>query len=205
MRSITAWVRPRILLLSCGTASGSPVSTVAGRLAGQLAGRNAEIAWASLADHRLPLHEPDGTARPAAVDRLGRLVAAHDGLALVIPAVNASLSAPAKNALDWLGDVRPHDGGPPRRPVLDGRIVGVVSLAADHAAASIALGHAYAILARLGADFLPDQHGIALQASAPDGAPDALGGEDEALIGGFCAGLVERCGMTAPAPGAARR
>lgn len=193
-RTVTAWAPPRILVLAATGHSGSAAGRLAAAAAWTMARLDTEVTWISLADHRLPLFDADEPvlepSEPAC--RLAGLFCHHDGLFITAPATNGSLATVLKNALDWVAAVKPvSEAG--CGPVLAGKPVAMASVADDHAVAATALAHCHAILARLGAVFEPDQHGIALQAPQFDASGALLRTADAAQLDHLCRALPRRC------------
>ncbi|MFG2115835.1 NADPH-dependent FMN reductase [Streptomyces sp. NPDC048718] len=77
------------------------------------------------ADLVLPLFDPAGAERPAAVERLLAEVAAADGIVIASPVYHGGVTGLLKNALDHLEALRGDE-----RPYLSGRAVGTLAVGA---------------------------------------------------------------------------
>ena len=75
--------------------------------------QGAEVTRISLGDYPLPIMDEDLEKEkgiPENAVKLGRLIAAHDGLLIATPEYNGSLPPLLKNSIDWVSRVR-RDGG----------------------------------------------------------------------------------------------
>ena len=80
--------------------------------------QGAEVTRISLGDYPLPIMDQDLEKEkgvPENAFRLGRVIAAHDGMLIASPEYNASIPPLLKNAIDWVSRVR-KDGGRPFKP-----------------------------------------------------------------------------------------
>ena len=130
---------------------------------------------------RLPIYEPDRTARTDQARKLVRAVSGADGLIIASPGYHGGISGLVKNALDYVEDLR-RDA----RPYLDGRAVGCVTTAAGWQAAGSTLQALRAVVHALRG--WPTPLGVAINSELPvwedDGAPNpALQGQLEILTG----------------------
>ncbi|OZM73456.1 FMN reductase [Amycolatopsis antarctica] len=84
----------------------------------------AEVAAITGSALKLPFYDAGETERSAEAIALIEAVRSADGIVIVSPGYHGALSGLVKNALDYVEDLRPDE-----RPYLDGRAVGLVSVA----------------------------------------------------------------------------
>lgn len=106
---------PRILVLPGSVRSDSLNRRLAAEAARILALTNATLTLVDLSDYPLAIYDGDdeeeeGIPEPAM--RLAERIADQDGLLLVSPEYNASVSPLLKNAIDWVSRVRKIRGRP---------------------------------------------------------------------------------------------
>jgi len=95
----------RILVFAGSARAGSLNKKLARVAAGAVRAAGAEATFIDLADYPMPLYDGDLEARegvPAGARKLKDLFIAHQGLLIVSPENNASVSALLKNTLDWI-------------------------------------------------------------------------------------------------------
>jgi len=95
----------RILVFAGSARSGSLNKKLARVAAAAVRAAGAEATLIDLADYPMPLYDGDLEARegvPGSARRLKDLFIAHQGLLIVSPENNASVSALLKNTLDWI-------------------------------------------------------------------------------------------------------
>jgi NAD(P)H-dependent FMN reductase len=95
----------RILVFAGSARSGSLNKKLARVAAAAVRAAGAEATLIDLADYPMPLYDGDLEARegvPASGRKLKDLFIAHQGLLIVSPENNASVSALLKNTLDWI-------------------------------------------------------------------------------------------------------
>jgi chromate reductase, NAD(P)H dehydrogenase (quinone) len=114
---------PKILVLPGSVLPGSDTARLAALAAKELTLADAEVTRMSLTDYPMPLYDPTveavGGPPPNAL-KLKRMIAAHHGVFLTTPELNASVPPLLINALGWVSRVRErHDGA---RGVLHGRV-----------------------------------------------------------------------------------
>src|SRR5689334_7096562 len=101
----------RILVFAGSARSGALNKKLAHVAAAAVGAAGAEATLIDLADYPMPLYDGDLEAReglPASARKLKDLFIAHQGLLVVSPEDNASVSALLKNTLDWISR---QDGG----------------------------------------------------------------------------------------------
>ena len=95
----------RILVFAGSARAGSLNKKLARVAAAAVRAAGAEATFIDLADYPMPLYDGDLEARegvPAGARKLKDLFIAHQGLLIVSPENNASVSALLKNTLDWI-------------------------------------------------------------------------------------------------------
>jgi len=96
---------PRILIFAGSARSGSLNKKLARAAAAAVRAAGAEAGLIDLADYPMPLYDGDLEERegvPANARKLKDLFNAHQGMLIVSPENNASVSALLKNTLDWI-------------------------------------------------------------------------------------------------------
>ena len=105
----------RILVIPGSIRLASYNRRLAQEAARLLALGNATVTLVDLADYPLPIYDGDSeeaNGPPALAVQLAERIAEQDGLLLVSPEYNASISPLLKNALDWASRVRKVRGKP---------------------------------------------------------------------------------------------
>lgn len=95
----------KILVFAGSARAGSLNKKLARVAAAAVNAAGAEATFVDLADYPMPLYDGDLEARegvPAGARKLKDLFIAHQGLLIVSPENNASVSALLKNVLDWI-------------------------------------------------------------------------------------------------------
>ncbi|CAM5481285.1 NAD(P)H-dependent oxidoreductase [Mycolicibacterium aubagnense] len=160
---------PKILVFAGSIRSGAFSGRTADVAQKALAMQGADVTRISLADYPMPIFDEDiekETGIPENVMKLARLLGAHDGLLLVTPEYNGSVSPLLKNAVDWISIVR-HDGGRQLKPMA-GKTVALCSSSKGHFAGVRAINHLRAILLRCHMDIVTPECSVPNGASAFD-------------------------------------
>src|SRR5215216_2081432 len=121
-------VIPKILVFAGSVRSGAYSGRTADVAQKELAMQGAEVTRISLADYPLPILDQDLEKEEGIPDnafKLGRMIAAHDGLLIATPEYNGSIPPLLKNSIDWVSQLR-KDGGRTFRP-LAGKVAGLCS------------------------------------------------------------------------------
>jgi chromate reductase, NAD(P)H dehydrogenase (quinone) len=106
---------PKILVIPGSLRTGSHNARLAALAAKELALTEAEVTRISLADFPLPIYDADlelKSGPPANARQLKRMIEAHQGIFIVGPEYNASITPLIKNTIDWVSRVR-EDGEAP--------------------------------------------------------------------------------------------
>ncbi|RUX28079.1 NAD(P)H-dependent oxidoreductase [Mesorhizobium sp. M7A.F.Ca.US.011.01.1.1] len=157
-------VIPKILVFAGSLRNGAYSGRTADVAQKELAMQGAEVTRISLADYPLPILDEDLEKEkgvPENVQKLGRLVIAHDGLLIATPEYNGSIPPLVKNTIDWVSRVR-RDGGRPVRP-LAGKVAGLCSSSSGHFAGIRCINHLRAVLVRCQMEV------VTPECSVPDG------------------------------------
>ncbi|UDL87331.1 NAD(P)H-dependent oxidoreductase [Mesorhizobium sp. PAMC28654] len=114
-------VIPKILVFAGSIRTGAFSGRTADVAQTELAMQGAVVTRISLADYPLPILDEDLEKEkgiPENAMKLGRLIAAHDGLLIATPEYNGSIPPLLKNTIDWVSRVR-KDGGRQFKPFAD--------------------------------------------------------------------------------------
>lgn len=142
-------VIPRILVFAGSVRTGAFSGRTADVAQKELAMQGAEVTRISLGDYPLPIMDEDLEKEkgiPENAVKLGRQIAAHDGLLIATPEYNGSIPPLLKNAIDWVSRIR-RDGSHAFRP-LAGKPVGLCSSSEGKFAGIRCINHLRAVLVR---------------------------------------------------------
>jgi NAD(P)H-dependent FMN reductase len=162
----------------------------------ELALQGAEITRISLADYPLPIMDQDLEREkgvPENAVRLGRMIAAHDGVLIASPEYNSSIPPLLKNSLDWVSRIR-RDNGRSFAP-LSGKVFGLCSSSDSSFGGARGLYHLRAVLMACRAEIITPQCSVARASEAFD---EEGGFRDERLrqsMETVCRTLIERALM----------
>jgi chromate reductase, NAD(P)H dehydrogenase (quinone) len=189
---------PKILVFPGSNRAGAWSGKVADAAARELAKLECDVTRISLIDYPLPIMDEDLQrieGIPENAIKLGRLVAAHDGLLIATPEYNGSLPPLLKNTIDWLSRIK-RDGDKPLKP-LDGKAAGLCSSSPGNFAGILALSHLRPVLIRLGILVVSEQCSVA-SAETAFNADGSL--KDEKAAGNLkkvCKALADQAGLIA--------
>lgn len=119
----------RILVFAGSIRSGAFSGQTADAAMKELSEQGAEVTRISLADYPLPILDQDLEREkgiPENVHKLGRLIAAHDGMLIASPEYNSSIPPLLKNAIDWVSRLRKDAKGAPFKP-FEGKVAAICS------------------------------------------------------------------------------
>lgn len=142
-------VIPKILVVAGSVRSGAYSGRTADVAQKELAMQGAEVTRISLADYPLPILDQDLEKEegiPENAVKLGRMIAAHDGLLIATPEYNGSIPPLLKNSIDWVSQLR-KDGGRTFRP-LAGKVAGLCSSSNGPFGGIRCINHLRAVLVR---------------------------------------------------------
>jgi NAD(P)H-dependent FMN reductase len=113
---------PRILVIPGSFRAGSPSARLAALAAKEFTVAEADVTLISLADYPLPLlgMEPEAAEAPPNAVKLKRAIAAHHGVFIATPEINASIPPVLLNAIDWAA--RAHERNDPPDGVYRGQV-----------------------------------------------------------------------------------
>lgn len=152
---------PKILVFAGSIRTGAYSGRTADAATRELALQGAEVTRISLADYPLPIMDQDLEREkgvPEDAYRLGRMIAAHDGMLIASPEYNASIPPLLKNTLDWVSRIR-RDNGRTLKP-FESRIAGLCSSSEGNFAGARGLYHLRAVLMACGVEVITPQCAI---------------------------------------------
>jgi chromate reductase, NAD(P)H dehydrogenase (quinone) len=166
-------MQPKILVFAGSNRTGAYSGKLARAAVKALDAAGAAPTLIALADYPLPIMDEDlekSEGIPENAMRLGRLIAAHDGLLIASPEYNASIPPLLKNTIDWVSRIS-KDGGRPLKP-FDGRIAALCSTSPGAFAGIRGLYHLRAVCMNVGLTVITEQCsvGAAHEAFDADGA-----------------------------------
>jgi chromate reductase, NAD(P)H dehydrogenase (quinone) len=186
----------RILVFAGSIRTGAFSGKTADAAMKELAEQGAEVTRISLGDHPLPILDQDLEKEkgvPENAYKLGRLIAANDGMLICSPEYNSSVPPLLKNAIDWVSRVR-KDGGHPFKP-FEGKVAGLCSSSEGTFAGARGLYHLRSVLMHCEVEVITPQCSVARAHEAFD---DDGGFKEERLrrsMAKVCGTLIERANM----------
>lgn len=188
---------PKILVFAGSIRRGAFSARTADAAVSELVRQGAEVARLSLGDYPLPIMDQDLEREKGIPDnamRLGRMIAAHDGLLVASPEYNASIPPLLKNAIDWVSRIR-RDDARPLAP-LAGKPVGLCSSSDGGFGGVRGLYHLRAVLMACQAEVVTPQCVVPRASEAFD---EAGGFREERLAAAMhkvCQALLDRAWAT---------
>ena len=158
---------PKILVFAGSIRTGAWSGRTADAAMKELALQGAEVTRISLADYPLPIMDEDLERRegiPDSAIKLGRQIAAHDGVLIATPEYNASIPPLLKNTVDWVSRVS-SDGRQPLKP-FSGKPVALCSSSTGKFAGIRCLNHLRPVMMNVGAEVISAQCSIGLAEEA---------------------------------------
>lgn len=183
---------PRILAFAGSNRTGSFNQRLVAAAVKALALAGAEVTRISLVDYPLPILDQDLEKEcgiPENAVRLGRLVAAHDGVLVASPEYNASTPPLLKNMIDWVSLTR-RDDGRPASP-WHGRVAALCSASDRRFAGARNLYHLRAVMMAVGAQVVSEECSVGAADTAFDGNDDLTDPDDREALDVMCRSLVE--------------
>lgn len=182
---------PKILVFAGSARADSLNRRLAALAAARLREVGVNATLIEFSDFDMPLYHGDLEARaglPEAARRLKSLFIAHQGLFIVSPENNASVSALLKNTLDWVS--RP-DGGQNGLVPYQGKTAALAAASPGALGGLRGLVHLRAILQTLNVLVIPEQFALprAHEAFSPEGG--LADPRQQAALSGVAARLVE--------------
>lgn len=185
---------PNILLMAGSARSASLARHLALVCVAPLQAAGAEVTLVELADYPAPLYHGDLEAEsglPPAIVRLQRQLAACDGLLVVSPEYNGSITPLLKNTLDWCSRPNPADPARSGGAVYAGRAAALVGSSPGALGGMRALFHVRDILGYLGMQVIPQQLAVGRAGAAVGSDGRLVDPQQQAALEGVAAALVE--------------
>jgi chromate reductase len=186
----------RILVFAGSIRTGAYSGKTADAAMKELVGQGAEVTRISLGDHPLPILDQDLEKEkgvPENAYKLGRLIAANDGMLICSPEYNSSIPPLLKNAIDWVSRIR-KDGGRPFKP-FEGKVAALCSSSEGTFAGARGLYHLRSVLMHCEVEIITPQCSVARAHEAFD---EDGGFKEERLrksMARVCGTLIERANM----------
>lgn len=149
-----------ILVFAGSTRQNSFNKILARAAANEIEQQGATATYVDLKDFPMPLYDGDfeqTQAYPESAANLKQLFQTHQGILLVSPEYNSSVTAVLKNTLDWL--TRNGEGGGDAS-VFTGQVAGICSASPGGLGGLRGLVHVRAILGNMGCHVIPKQLAI---------------------------------------------
>ena len=187
---------PKILVFAGSIRAGAFSVRTADAATKELALQGAEVTRISLADYPLPIMDQDLEREkgvPENALRLGRMIAAHDGVLVASPEYNSSIPPLLKNSIDWVSRIR-RDNGRTFAP-LSGKVFALCSSSDSAFGGARGLYHLRSVLMACRAEIITPQCSVSRASEAFD---EEGGLRDERLrqsMETVCRTLIERAGM----------
>ena len=186
----------RVLVFSGSNRTGSYNTKLAAAVSVELANQNADVTRISLADYPLPIVDADLKARdgvPENAMRLGRVIAAHDGVFMCCPEYNSSIPPLLKNTIDWVSLIS-RDGDRPFKPWAD-RFVALGSASDGKFAGIRGLYHVRSVMMNVGAQVISEQCSLSYGESAFDEDGRIIDPATTARLQKTCRSLINFCAV----------
>lgn len=152
--------KPRIVVMAGSRRREALSRRVAAACARALDAVGAEVERVELDDYPAPLYDGDleaASGLPEAIVRLQRVLHASDGVLVVNPEYNGSLTPLLKNTLDWCSRPNPADPERSGGKVYAGRAAAVVGSSPGALGGMRVLFHIRDVLGYLGMQVIPQQ------------------------------------------------
>ncbi|MBL27498.1 MAG: FMN reductase [Rhodospirillaceae bacterium] len=182
---------PRVLAFAGSLRAGSfnkKLVKVAADAARQV---GAEVTLIDLRDFPMPLYDGDiesSSGLPAEAQRLKALFLENDALLIASPEYNGSMTAPLKNALDW---VSRREGDEPPLAAYRGKTAALVSASPGALGGIRSLGHVREVLLNMGVFVVPQRHALSRANTVFDDSGAMTDAQQEAAVMAVAATLVE--------------
>jgi chromate reductase, NAD(P)H dehydrogenase (quinone) len=186
----------RILVFAGSLRTGAFSVRTADAAQKALALQGAEVTRISLGDYPLPLMDQNLEKEkgiPEEAMKLGRMIAAHDGLLIASPEYNASIPPLLKNAIDWVSRIRKDDGK--NFAPFGGKVAGLCSSSNGNFGGMRGLYHLRAVLMNCQVEVITPQCSISRAADAFDEDGTIKEERVRKMMDKVCATLIERARM----------
>lgn len=183
---------PKILILSGSTRGKSYNSRLAGSAYRIFSSFECEVNRISLDDYPLPIYNGDLETQkgpPEQAVKLARLFDLHDGIMLVSPEYNGSVTPLMKNTLDWVSRVKGDNRG--KIIPYEGKVFALASASPGKLGGIRGLSHLRDIMISIGATVIAKQVAVSSAASAFDEMDNLTNEGVRDLLKGVCDSLVK--------------
>lgn len=190
-------MQPKILAFAGSAREDSLNKKLARAGTEALRAAGAQAMFIDLRDYALPLYDGDLEAArgvPGNALELKRLFREHDGLLIVSPENNGSVSALLKNTLDWIS--RPHAGESGTVP-FQGKVAALMAASPGALGGLRGLVHVRAILQSLGVLVLAEQFALSRAHEAFDAGGALKDERQQATVAALAARLAHITGRLA--------
>ena len=182
---------PKILIIPGSNRAGSHNAKLAGAAVKEMSLQGAATTWISLVDYPLPIMDEDHEREkgiPENVMKIARLFVEHDGVFLVCPEYNSSITPLMKNMLDWVSRVKEVDG---RKPYAD-RAFAIAAASPGKLGGIRMLPHLRQVIVTLGGEIIPQQFALGAAHNAFDDKDELKEEAGAPLFKAMCSKLIER-------------
>lgn len=162
----------KVLVVAGSVRNGSVNVKLAQALTRALEARGANVTHLSLADYDLPIFNADIDVPDNAM-ALAKAIMHHDGLVIVSPEYNASLTPLLKNALDWVSVTKDEDGN--GLAPCHHKTCFLTACSFGATGGLRGLYHLRAVLMNIGAEIITAQLAVGSAATAFDDKGDVVG------------------------------
>ncbi|MBV2265124.1 MAG: NAD(P)H-dependent oxidoreductase [Thauera sp.] len=186
--------QPRIVVMAGSRRREALSRRVAQACAQAVREAGAEVELVDLGDYPAPLYDGDLEAAaglPEGVVRLQRVLHASDGLLVVNPEYNGSLTPLLKNTLDWCSRPNPADAERSGGKVYAGRAAAVVGSSPGALGGMRVLFHVRDVLGYLGLHVIPQQLAVGKAGEAVGADGRLLDAAQQDMLEGLAAALVD--------------
>lgn len=187
---------PRILVLPGSNRTGSFNASLAAAASVELAGQGADVNRISLVDYPLPLVDENlknESGIPENAMKIGRLIAAHDGVFLCCPEYNSSIPPLLKNMIDWVSLIKT-DGDRPFKPWA-GRYVALASASNGKLGGIRGLYHVRSVMMNVGTQVISEQCAVSGAAEAFEADGRLRDERTSTMLAKTCTSLIRHCAM----------
>ncbi|OCW56081.1 NADPH-dependent FMN reductase [Hoeflea olei] len=187
-------MNPKILVIPGSNRSGSFNVSLAAAVSVELARQGADVTRISLIDYPLPIVDEDLKAAsgiPENAMKLGRLIAAQDGVFLCCPEYNSSIPPLLKNMIDWVSLIS-KDGDRPFRPWA-GRFVALGSASDGKLSGIRGLYHVRSVMMNVGTQVISEQCSLGGASKGFDEDGRIRDERTQSMLEKTCAALISHC------------
>ncbi len=183
---------PKILVIPGSNRAASWNAKLAGVLCKALLQHECEVMRITLRDYPLPIFDEDLEAQkgqPENALKLARLFHEHDGVVVVSPEYNCSVSPLTKNAIDWISRVNSDQRG--RLSPYKHKVFGLASASPGRYGGVRGLVHLRASIGNCGALVISEQVCVSFAEKAFNASEELAEQAARKLVDGFAKTMVE--------------